>query len=172
TSPIDVSAELRVLITACRESSIQLIIGSAVGAGARAHVDSTFALIDEIDRRDRLNLKVARIDAEIPKSFLHSRLAEAATFEFESGEELTEANIEESTRIVAQMGPEPIVAALEKQPDIVLAGRACDDALFSAFPIMRGLDAGLATHMGKVLECGALASEPIRSEERRVGKEC
>ena len=33
--------------------------------------------------------------------------------------------------------------------------------MMAAYPIYRGADPGLSLHMGKILECGALASEPI-----------
>jgi hypothetical protein len=59
------------------------------------------------------------------------------------------------------MGLEPIIAALERDAQVILAGRACDDAIFAALPVMHGFDRGLALHLGKILECGALASTPI-----------
>ena len=54
--------------------------------------------------------------------------------------------------------------ALELGAQVVLAGRACDDAIFAAYPILHGFDRALALHMGKILECGALASEPIKMD--------
>src|SRR3546814_7491322 len=66
----------------------------------------------------------------------------------------------DSSTLVAQMGHEPIVAALEQGADVIIAGRACDDSVIAAFPIWKGADAGLAIHMGKILECGAFSAEP------------
>jgi len=41
-----------------------------------------------------------------------------------------------------------------------VAGRAYDPCCFSAVPIAKGFDVGLATHCGKILECAAIASSP------------
>ena len=63
-------------------------------------------------------------------------------------------------RIVAQMGPEPLVQALESGAEVVLAGRAYDPAVFAAVPLTRGCSRGPAVHLGKILECGAIAATP------------
>jgi hypothetical protein len=59
------------------------------------------------------------------------------------------------------MGPEPFIAALQAGAQVVLAGRSCDDAIMAALPLLRGFDPGLATHMGKILECGAACAVPF-----------
>lgn len=58
------------------------------------------------------------------------------------------------------MGIHPLITALEGGAQYVLAGRSCDIALFASDMIRRGVDAGLAYHVGHVLECGALACDP------------
>jgi hypothetical protein len=62
--------------------------------------------------------------------------------------------------IVGQMGIHPLMTALESGAQFILAGRSCDIALFASDIIRRGIDAGLAYHVGHVLECGALACDP------------
>ncbi len=74
--------------------------------------------------------------------------------------ELTEERLESCERLVAQMGMEPFIQALDDGADVVLAGRACDSAIFAAFPTRAGLDPGLALHVGKILECGAMSAVP------------
>jgi hypothetical protein len=73
---------------------------------------------------------------------------------------LTEEAIDASTHIVAQMGNEPLIGALEAGCQVVMAGRCYDPANFAALPILRGYDPGLALHLGKILECGAIAAMP------------
>jgi hypothetical protein len=73
---------------------------------------------------------------------------------------LTEADVEASSHIVAQMGHEPLVAALDDGAEVVLCGRAYDPGPFAAPAIRAGCDAGLALHMGKILECAAIAATP------------
>jgi hypothetical protein len=74
--------------------------------------------------------------------------------------ELTEARLDACERIVAQMGIEPFVKALDEGAQVVLAGRACDSGIFAALPARAGLDLGHALHMGKILECGAMSAVP------------
>ena len=75
------------------------------------------------------------------------------------GPDLDEDALREST-IVGQMGIHPLITALESGAQYILAGRSCDIALFASDMIRRGIDAGLAYHVGHVLECGALACDP------------
>jgi hypothetical protein len=79
---------------------------------------------------------------------------------------LTEKDILESERLVSQVGIEPFIDALNKGSDLIIAGRSLDIAEFAAFPIWKGFSKGLALHLGKILECGAIASEP------GSGKDC
>ena len=74
--------------------------------------------------------------------------------------ELTIADIEETTHIVAQMGIEPIQKALKEQCEVILCGRCYDPAVFAALPVLRGFSKGLAYHLGKILECAAIAATP------------
>ena len=61
--------------------------------------------------------------------------------------------------------------ALKSEPDIVLAGRSYDPAPFAAFCLSRGVDAGPAWHMGKIMECGGICAVPKgRSMIARVRK--
>ena len=73
---------------------------------------------------------------------------------------LTDEAIDQSSHIVAQIGCEPLQRALEMECQVVLAGRCYDPANFAALPIMLGYDPALALHLGKILECGAIAATP------------
>ena len=68
---------------------------------------------------------------------------------------LNDATIEECVDIVAAMGPEPYIAALQEGADIVLGGRTTDPAVLAAVPLWRGVAAASAWHAGKIGECGA-----------------
>ncbi len=87
---------------------------------------------------------------------------------------LIPSDIDECHRIVAQMGPEPFIDALNANPGLhVLVGsRAYDPAPYVAFAEHSyqnlHLEAkpdssrqfGTFTHMGKILECAGLCAEP------------
>ncbi len=50
-----------------------------------------------------------------------------------------------------------------------LAGRAYDPAVFAALPIRRGFNPGLALHLGKILECAAIAASPGSGSDCMLG---
>jgi hypothetical protein len=71
---------------------------------------------------------------------------------------ITDELIDSCEHIVALMGPEPYVEALQKGADIVLGGRTTDTAVLAAVPLMRGMPPGLTWHAAKIGECGALCA--------------
>lgn len=81
--------------------------------------------------------------------------------------ELEHSDIEDATRIVAQMGLEPYLKAMNEHPnfDIIIGGRSYDPAPYAAFCLWKGFDdLGVAYHMGKIMECGALCAKPKSKE--------
>jgi hypothetical protein len=74
--------------------------------------------------------------------------------------ELTEADVDASTHIVGQMGVEAFQRALNAGADVVIAGRACDTAVYAAIPGMLGYALGPAMHMAKIVECASLCTTP------------
>jgi hypothetical protein len=81
--------------------------------------------------------------------------------------QLLGTDIDDSTRIVAQMGHEPFLQAMLDHPDfdIIIGGRAYDPVPYAAFCIYHGFeDLVIVYHMGKIMECGALCSTPKSKE--------
>lgn len=153
--------ELTQLILAGCKAKIPVIVGSAGGSGSRAHVDWTVAIVREIAREHGLHPRLAWIYADIPFDRVRAAIRAGEVNDFEAGCDLAEKDVDEAVSIVAQMGHEPICAALDQGADVIIAGRACDDSTIAAYPIWRGADLGLAIHMGKILECGAFSAEPF-----------
>jgi hypothetical protein len=58
------------------------------------------------------------------------------------------------SHVVALMGHDPIVAALEAGAEVVLAGRATDTSMVAAVALMHGMPAGATWHAAKTVECG------------------
>jgi len=48
---------------------------------------------------------------------------------------------------------------------VILCGRACDTAIYAAPCIYEGFNHGLAFHMAKIMECGAMCSEPVAAAD-------
>ena len=63
---------------------------------------------------------------------------------------LTEKDIDDSVRIVAQMGLEPYLKAMDEHPDfdIIIGGRAYDPAPYAAFCLHNGF-----TDIGEYRSC-------------------
>ena len=58
------------------------------------------------------------------------------------------------------MGTEAFCRALQADADVVIAGRACDTAVFAAVPALLGCAMGPAMHMAKIIECASLCCVP------------
>ena len=156
-----VKEELRQLIEAARSASIPLVIGSAGGSGRRELVDWTVNIVREIAKDQKLHFNLAWIYADVSPERVKQAISADEIDDFEAGFSLTPQAIDASSAIVAQMGWEPIAQALDEGAEIVVAGRACDDLAIASYPIAAGADIALATHMGKILECGAFSAEPF-----------
>lgn len=161
--------DLSVLMAARHKAGIPLIVGTAYTAGAKPHVDKTVDIVREIARENGFSIKLAIVPADVDKSRLKEYLRKGKIRDFEHPESLTSKAIDQSRHVVAQMGIEPLIDALNTGADVIVAGRSYDPALIAALPIMHGFDKGLAIHMGKILECGAYAAEPQSGADAMFG---
>lgn len=142
------------------EVDAPIIIGSAGGSGADVHLAWTLEILEELIREQGCRVRVAYIHAELDKEFLKAEVAAGRIRLPRNVPPLTDKAIDSATRIVAQMGAEPIIRALEAGAQVIVAGRAYDPACFAAYALWKGFPAGPAWHLGKILECGALCAEP------------
>jgi hypothetical protein len=158
--PLSIEKDLETLLPAALDRQIPLIIGSSVAIGTAKHLALAAELVERVARRLGLQFRATLVSAEQNPASLKRILQEATIPPLGASSNLTVADIDTSTVIVAQMGVEPLIKALDTGAQVVIAGRACDDALFAALPVREGFDHGLAMHMGKILECGSMASIP------------
>ena len=163
--------DLTLMITAGVEAGIPVIIGSAGGSGGRTHVLWTKDIIDEILKENNIkNKKIAIIWADIPKTIVQDGLNKGKVEPLGlTVKELTSQRLEATTAVVAQMGHEPVLRALEAGADIIICGRAYDPSPFAAAAIYKGFNAAYAYHAGKVLECAALCAEPGTTKDCMLG---
>ncbi len=152
--------DLATILAATSGRGIPLLIGSAGGTGTNAHVEFLLDVIREIARSNGTRLRVAAIDADIPKTLVRQRLAQGRISPCGPVPPLVEQDIDDAANIVAQMGAEPFMRALDADPDVIVAGRAYDPAPYAALCLRRGIDPGIAWHMGKIMECGGVCAEP------------
>ncbi len=160
TSRQSVKRDLRIMLKAAVERSIPCIIGSAGGCGARPHVDWTEAIIHEIAAEEALSFRMAVIYADVAKDTVLDALHRGRVQPLYPAPEISADDVNRSVRIVAQMGAEPVIRALMEDCQVVLCGRCYDPVPFAAPALMKGFHPGLALHMGKILECAAIAASP------------
>lgn len=161
--------DLSILMQARAQASIPLLVGTAYTAGASPHVEKTVKIIREIAAESNQSIKLAVVHADIDKDQLKESLKSGRVRDFEHPDSLTDATIDRSRHIVAQMGLEPLIEAISSGADVIIAGRCYDPALMAALPVMHGFDRGLAIHMGKILECGGYAAEPQTAADAMLG---
>lgn len=163
--------DLAIMLEAARARRIPLIVGSVLTSGCRATLEMGADIITEIAREKGLSFRMAAIDSELDKPELKRRIAKEGELRSLGPEEtLTDELIDRCGPICAQMGADPIIRALDEGAEVILAGRACDDAIFAAMPMLKGMDAGLAFHMGKILECAGISAVPCDLAEPMIGR--
>lgn len=168
-SRMAVKKDLFNMLIAGFKMNIPVIIGSAGGSGAKPHVEWTMSIINEIIEENNLSFKTAVISADISKEFILGKMGEGKVKPLGPAPELTEESLDKTISIVGQMGHEPIIKALENGAQLIVAGRAYDPSVFAAYPIWKGFNPGLAYHLGKILECGALCAEPGTTKDCIMG---
>ena len=152
------------------KARIPVIIGSAGGAGARVHVEWTLNILEEVLRDAGVKAKVAVVYADIPHDTVKFAIDTGRIHPMGNNIPPLSYEIVDSTGdIVAQMGHEPVIRAMDTGADIVVCGRAYDPSIFAAVAIRKGFDSALAYHMGKVLECGSLCAEPGTAKDCIIG---
>ncbi|TLX55791.1 3-methylaspartate ammonia-lyase glutamate mutase [Stutzerimonas nosocomialis] len=148
-------AELLVYMRARAELGVPLIIGSSGTCGSDAGVDLLRGLCLEVAAELGQKVKIAAIYGEQDAATVTQALADGRVLPLNPVRPIDDALIERCSHIVAAMGVEPFIHALQQGADIIVAGRATDTAVLACLPIMRGAPAGPAWHAGKTMECGA-----------------
>ncbi|MCL1787061.1 MAG: DUF1446 domain-containing protein, partial [Defluviitaleaceae bacterium] len=155
-----VKRDLEYMLKAGVERGIPVIIGSAGGAGADAHLQWNVDIVLEIAREQGLTFNLGVIGAQISSDTVLQKLQKGSIKSMSSVPPTTAQQVAASSNIVAQMGCEPFIQALAVGAQVIVAGRAYDPAVFACLAIKNGFDEGLALHMGKILECATIACVP------------
>ncbi|AWB34841.1 acyclic terpene utilization AtuA family protein [Orrella marina] len=164
-----IERDLELLLLAARKADVPLIIGSCGGGGGEPHLELTRSIVQALIGRHKLSLKLAIIHSEPPRELMVRRLQEGRIHGIWPGFDLNEETLEKSTRIVAMMGADPLIEAISRGADVILAGRCSDSAIYAAVPQMRGFSPGLAWHLGKTIECGATIASPKTGQDCIIG---
>lgn len=165
--------DLATILEAAVPRGIKIIIGSAGGSGARAHVEATLEATRRIAAERGLKFRMAAIYSDVTPEFLLRQAPNGVVegaWRSPDGAPLPVDAVRESETIVGLMGTGPFVAALGAGADVIIAGRAVDAAVVASYPIFRGCDPGLAYHMGDIMECAESCAVELEPTLRALAR--
>lgn len=164
-----VKRDLALALPKALEHKAPFIIGTAGGAGSAAHVAWVREIILEVAKEQGLHFKMGIVHSDISKQYVLEKYESGKLINMSDEFPISKQNIEESTNIVSQIGIAPIIDLLKQKVDVILCGRACDTAIYAAPCVFEGYPKGLAFHMAKIMECGAMCSEPVAAADVMQG---
>jgi len=164
-----VERDLRILLIAADEENVPFLLGTAGGAGARPHHDKVMDIVREIASEENLEFSAGKIYSDVDREYVKRKVRGGAITDLGLDTNLSEDDIDQANRIVAQVGVTPFINALEQGSDVVVGGRASDLSPFAAIPIREGFDPGLVYHLSKILECGARATTAASGNDCLMG---
>lgn len=159
-SLISYRRDLRPVLKSCSETGLKVIISSAGGAGTNEQVDILVQVVCELADELGQSFKIATIKFNEDRVAFKSQYHAGNIRPCSSSPPLMEQDIAKATSIVAQMGAEPFLKALQSGVDVIVSGRSYDPAPFAAYCMFRGVKIDPAWHVGKIIECGGLCTTP------------
>lgn len=158
------AANVEPYVRAALEHGVPFVFSFGI-AGGDVHLESCLRKFDEMCERNGWRPQVGVIRSELSREDLRAAVEQGPpVVPCAAGaglsDPLTVEDVDAVERVVALIGPEPVMAGLSQGLDGVITGRALDIGLFMALPMLRGIPTAIAAHAGKMLECGGLALEP------------
>ncbi len=163
--------DLEQMLLASRKLGVPMIIGSAGDTGSNSRVDMYVEMIRDIARQHALApFKLGYFYSEVPKERVRAAMRDGVRVAGLDGfDDLTEAELDVTDRIVAMAGVHPYRKLLEQGVDVIIGGRSSDAAVFAAPALHHGFHADQAYYLGKVLECASFCAEPYGGKETVMG---
>ena len=155
-----VRRDLELVLLAARRLDVPLVIGSAGTAGAAPQLDATVALIRAIAQQHGLQFRLTTVHSDLQPAQVLDALADGRLDPIGPMPMPGVDDVLRCTHIVGQCGTETLARALQTPTDVLVAGRACDTAIFATLPEMLGYPSGLSLHMAKIVECTSLCCRP------------
>ncbi|MBU2532565.1 MAG: hypothetical protein KKB37_07480, partial [Alphaproteobacteria bacterium] len=111
TAPSSTKRDLKLLLTGGMHHHVPVVIGSAGTGGGNAHLEATMRIVEEIAREEGLRMRVATIDAEMPRDLIKRQQAAGRVTPIGPIGELSDADVDGASCIVGQMGTEAFLRA-------------------------------------------------------------
>jgi len=160
------------MLVASRELGVPMIIGSSGDTGSNSRVDMYVQIVRELAAKHRLApFRLGYFYSEVDRELVRGRMRQGEKVAgLEGHADLTETELDATSRIVAMAGVHPFVRLLEQGADVVIGGRSSDSCVFAAPAIHHGFPESQAYYLGKVLECASFCAEPYGGKETVLGK--
>lgn len=153
-----VKRDMDILMRLREEAGIPLLIGSCGTSGCDLALDWVRDIALEIMRERGLNARIALLYSELEPSLVKDFAAVGRVTPLPPKSDVDPAAFDECAHIVALMGPEPYIAALDSGANIVLGGRTTDTAVLAAVALRNGAGKAATWHASKTAECGGVCS--------------
>jgi hypothetical protein len=154
------------MLLASRKLGVPMIIGSA---GTRAPTAASTSTSGSSGARAKHRLppfKLGYFYSEIGKEELRRRMRAGETVAgLEGYDDLTEAELDATERIVAMAGVHPFIKLLEAGADVIIGGRSSDSCVFAAPAIHHGFPRTFRITSARC--SNARRSAPSRTAARR-----
>ena len=164
--------DLEEMLLASRRIGVPMIIGSAGDTGTNSRVDMYVEMIREIAAKHKLPpFRVGWFYSEVDREFVRAKIRGGSPITgLDAREDLTEAELDATSRIVAMAGVHPFLKLLQDGCDVIIGGRSSDSAIFAAAALHKGYPEAQSYYLGKVLECASFCAEPYGAKETVMGE--
>lgn len=164
--------DLEVMLLGARELDVPMLIGSAGDTGSNSRVDMYVEMIRKIAERHRLPpFRIGWYYSELDREVVRAELRAGSPIKGLDGRgELTEEELDRTTRVVAMAGVHPYVELLRQGCEVIIGGRSSDSAIFAAAALHHGFPEAQSYYLGKVLECASFCAEPYGAKETVLGE--
>jgi len=168
-----IKRDLEILMDEASKAKIPLLVGTCGTSGTDSGVDWTRDIAIEVAEGLGITPKIACLYSEQRPADLVAKNRQGKITPLPPLGPVTDEVLESCAHIVALMGAEPYIAALEAGATIILGGRTTDTAVLAAVPLMMGAGVAQSWHASKVAECGGQCTVNPRNGGvlMRIGKE-
>lgn len=164
--------DLEEMLLASRRIGVPMIIGSAGDTGSNSRVDMYVEIIRDIAARHKLApFKLGWFYSEVDREYVRAKIRGGSPVTgLDARDDLTEAELDATSRIVAMAGVHPFLKLLDEGCDVIIGGRSSDSAIFAAAALHKGYPEAQSYYLGKVLECASFCAEPYGAKETVMGE--
>lgn len=163
--------DLEEMLLAARRLGVPMLIGSAGDTGSNSRVDMYLEIIRDIaTRHDLAPFRLGWFYSEVDKDYIRAKIRGGSPVKgLDAREDLTEAELDATERVVAMAGVHPFLKLLKEGCDVIIGGRCSDSAIFAAAALHHGYPEAQSYYLGKVLECASFCAEPYGAKETVMG---